>query len=75
MDPSAAYDAMIQAARDGDWDTVADIAENLSTWLARGGFEPSRPNWRATFANLREQSRTRQQGQTVADANGMGMHD
>ena len=74
MDPNAAYDEMIKAAKVGDWDTVAEHAENLSAWLARGGFAPNRPNWRASFANVWEQSRTRQSGQTVADANGMNMH-
>jgi hypothetical protein len=70
MDPTVTYDEMIAAAKDGDWDAVAEHVENLSTWLARGGFEPKRPNWRATFANLYEQSRTRQSGQTVAGTMG-----
>jgi hypothetical protein len=51
MDPNTCYDEMIQAEKDGNWDAVAEHAENLSTWLARGGFEPDRPNWRAHLAN------------------------
>jgi hypothetical protein len=73
MDPNATYDEMIAAAKDGDWDAAAEHAENLSTWLARGGFEPDRPNWRASFANVWEASRTHQSGQTVASTNSMGM--
>ena len=73
MDPNAAYDAMIQAERDGDWDAVAEHADNLRAWINRDGFEPDRPNWRAFTANAVARSRNAHRGQTVAEANGMGM--
>ena len=73
MDPNACYDLIMEAQRDGDWDAVAEHVENLQTWLARGGFEPDRPNWRACVANAWERSRTLASGATVARTNGMDL--
>lgn len=40
MDPQAAWQRMVDAERRQDWETVAEGAESLLEWLARGGFAP-----------------------------------
>lgn len=40
MDPEATLRAIIQAAIDGDADTLREAAQDLAEWLDRGGFAP-----------------------------------
>jgi hypothetical protein len=40
MDPLTAWTAMVDAERRQDWETVAEAAQSLLDWLARGGFVP-----------------------------------
>jgi hypothetical protein len=47
MDPNAAWLALAQAVADDEWETAAEIADNLLTWLARGGFPPTITGLRA----------------------------
>ena len=40
MDPQTAWDDLLSAYADGDWDHVEDLAAALLHWLQRGGFPP-----------------------------------
>lgn len=40
MDPQAAWDRLLSAYADGDWDHVEEVADGLLRWLQRGGFPP-----------------------------------
>lgn len=40
MDPQAAWDQLLSAYAEGDWDTIEEQATNLIEWLDRGGFPP-----------------------------------
>ena len=40
MDPQTAWDQLLEAYADEDWDTVLDLAEGLQHWLESGGFPP-----------------------------------
>lgn len=54
MDPDKALADIIDAAVRGDGPAVRTRADNLSGWLARGGFAPSDPRKTATAKALRE---------------------
>lgn len=46
MDPNRCL-AMIQEAREAGHDDVAmELKAELRSWVDRGGFEPSDPDWR-----------------------------
>jgi hypothetical protein len=47
MDSNATLDLLISALRSANYQRAAEHARNLQDWVARGGFEPSNPNWRA----------------------------
>ena len=40
MDPQAAWDQLLSAYADGDWDEIEERATDLLAWLDRGGFPP-----------------------------------
>ena len=40
MDPQAAWDQLLAAYADGDWDVIEERATDLLAWLDRGGFPP-----------------------------------
>ena len=40
MDPQAAWDELLDAYANEDWDRVLDVATGLTHWLDRGGFPP-----------------------------------
>lgn len=40
MDPQAAWERLLCAYADGDWDDLEDVAVALSNWLRKGGFPP-----------------------------------
>ena len=40
MDPQAAWDQLLAAYADGDWDAIEERATALMGWLDRGGFPP-----------------------------------
>ena len=40
MDPQTAWDQLLDAYADEDWDTILDLAEGLKRWLESGGFPP-----------------------------------
>ena len=40
MDPQAAWNQLLNAYRNRDWETVLELAESLLDWLERGGFSP-----------------------------------
>ena len=40
MDPQSAWDQLLDAYADEEWDTVLDLAEGLQHWLHSGGFPP-----------------------------------
>jgi hypothetical protein len=40
MDPQAAWDQLLCAYSEGDWDTIEERATDLLAWLDRGGFPP-----------------------------------
>ena len=40
MDPEVAWEQMFTAIRQGDFQTAADIAGDLTDWIERGGFAP-----------------------------------
>ena len=40
MDPQTAWDRLLEAYVDEDWDSVLDLAEGLKHWLESGGFPP-----------------------------------
>jgi hypothetical protein len=40
MDPQAAWDQLLAAYAEGDWDTIEECATDLLAWLDRGGFPP-----------------------------------
>jgi hypothetical protein len=40
MDPQAAWDKLLEAYAEKDWDQVTDLATGLLAWLDRGGFPP-----------------------------------
>ncbi|MCP3975945.1 MAG: hypothetical protein GY720_15800 [bacterium] len=41
MDPEATIQGIADGMSDGDWQQVADCADALIGWLARGGFAPA----------------------------------
>lgn len=43
MDPNTCLDRLIQAAVDGDAVELRAAAEDLATWLEKGGFPPRLP--------------------------------
>lgn len=42
MDPNQAYADLLDAVRTQDHETALELATNLSEWLAKGGFCPTR---------------------------------
>ena len=40
MDPQAAWDQLLAAYADGDWEQIEERANDLLAWLDRGGFPP-----------------------------------
>jgi len=40
MDPQAAWDQLLSAYADGDWDRIHELAHELLHWLSRDGFPP-----------------------------------
>jgi len=40
MDPQAAWDDLLEALGERDWDRVEDLAEGLLRWLRADGFPP-----------------------------------
>jgi len=40
MDPQAAWDRLLCAYADGDWDEIEQLATDLLAWLDRDGFPP-----------------------------------
>ena len=40
MDPQTAWDDLLAAYADGNWQLVDELADGLITWLTRGGFPP-----------------------------------
>ena len=40
MDPQAAWDDLLEALGERDWDRIEDLAEGLLRWLRAGGFPP-----------------------------------
>lgn len=40
MDPQTTWDELHEAVARRDWECVAELAEALLTWIARGGFPP-----------------------------------
>jgi hypothetical protein len=40
MDPQAAWDQLLCAYAEGNWDTIEERATDLLEWLDRGGFPP-----------------------------------
>jgi hypothetical protein len=40
MDPQTAWDDLLGALGEGDWDRVDELAEGLLHWLQAGGFPP-----------------------------------
>lgn len=40
MDPQAAWDQLLAAYADRDWQQVDELAAGLVNWLGRGGFPP-----------------------------------
>jgi hypothetical protein len=41
MDPQAAWDQLLCAYAEGDWDRIEELARALSDWLSTGGFPPT----------------------------------
>ena len=41
MDPQAAWDQLLCAYAEGDWDRTEELALALSEWLRKGGFPPT----------------------------------
>lgn len=57
MDPQIAWEQMLAAYADGDWDTVEERANDLLAWLDRDGFPPTilcrnglDPEWNRSLA-------------------------
>ena len=57
MDPQAAWEQLLAAYAEGDWDTVEQRATDLITWLDRDGFPPKilnkadlDPDWNRALA-------------------------
>jgi hypothetical protein len=40
MDPQAAWDQLLAAYAEGNWDQIEERATDLLAWLDRGGFPP-----------------------------------
>jgi hypothetical protein len=40
MDPQAAWNEMLTAILQKDWEQVSEFAEALLSWMKRGGFPP-----------------------------------
>ena len=40
MDPNATWQQLLDALEASDWDTAGEFAEELLTWLLKGGFPP-----------------------------------
>ena len=40
MDPQAAWEQLLDAYADQDWDLVEELADGLIHWVERGGFPP-----------------------------------
>lgn len=52
MDPQAAWDQLLAAYAEGDWEAIEERATDLLAWLDRGGFPPkivSRPELSADW--------------------------
>ena len=41
MDPQAAWDQLLAAYAEGDWDRIEELALALKEWLRKGGFPPT----------------------------------
>jgi hypothetical protein len=41
MDPQAAWDELLCAYAEGDFDRIEELAAALSEWLRKGGFPPT----------------------------------
>jgi hypothetical protein len=48
MDPNATLSRLLDALTDGDLPAAAEHYNNLTNWIARGGFPPSDPRSSAT---------------------------
>lgn len=59
MDPNAALAEVIEAAADGRHEDVLIHAEDLATWLRKGGFAPADPRppagWRDVLDHLADE--------------------
>jgi len=54
MDPTACAREMVAAHDAGDMEAAMEYAENLSTWLGRGGFAPQGVvGWKEILKHLR----------------------
>lgn len=40
MDPQAAWNQLLEAYGNYDWESVHELAQSLIDWLERGGFPP-----------------------------------
>ena len=40
MDPQTAWDQLLAALAEGDWDVIEERATELAEWLDRDGFPP-----------------------------------
>ena len=54
MDPQVAWEQLLAAYAEGDWDTLEQRATDLIAWLDRDGFPPNiikaDPDWNAALA-------------------------
>ncbi|MFO0967864.1 MAG: hypothetical protein U0793_20060 [Gemmataceae bacterium] len=56
MDPQAAWDQLLCAYAEGDWDVIEQRATDLLAWLDNGGFPPQvlrqnlGPHWNRALA-------------------------
>jgi len=41
MDPQAAWDELLKARHERDWDRARELAENLLEWMKKKGFPPN----------------------------------
>lgn len=58
MDPQAAWNEMLGAISQRDWDQAQERADGLLEWMRKGGFPPQtsavpmRPQWNRTMAEF-----------------------
>lgn len=58
MDPQAAWDEMLAAIVQRDWDRAFETSEALLSWMKNGGFPPQtsavtmRPQWNRAMAEF-----------------------